>query len=284
MRHPEGIKSLTVSVPVGADVTLGRKGQGGRGGVTEKDRFHFVSPFEDGSKSKPYLPRFRAFNEAPAEHRRLIKANLIYGSIPQSFTHRLRLAEFPKHYSEPRARPHHIPVCEGNGETAGRWTQDGDKTKAIRCPDELCEFRTCSPPLCKPFSEFLFRPRWDKGEMPSPVCRMRSPTGWASAANIAGFFKQLREQADEMGVADATFFGFPFTIQLVEKTKPLKRQKFWVIVLTPDEDIVTFLRWQREAIRELQAPLPLLAIPDLKEREDDQVIYEDIKKVEVGNE
>lgn len=280
MKHPEGIKSLIPNRPIGAHVTLGRKMPGG--GVTGKDQFHFVSPFEGDDKTKPYLPQFNEYHRLKPGFRRMIKANLIYGRVPQSFTHRMRLVEFPKHWKAPRARPKHIPVCEGNGETAVRWQQKDDETTKIHCPDAQCEFRTCDPPLCKPFTEYVFRPRWEGMDLPSPVCLMRSPTGWSSAANIAGFFKDLKEQAREIGMPDATFFGFPFTIQLVEKTNPAKKRKWWAIVLTPDEDIVTFLRWQREAIRQLQEPLRVEAIPDLRDRPDDGEVYDDLTSVEIG--
>lgn len=272
MKHPEGIKSLHVTVPVGAQVTLGRKGAGGRG-VVEKDRFHFVSPYEDSNKIRPYLPEFNEYHRLEPKWRRLLHANLIYGCISQSFTNRLRMREFPKYEEEPRARPNHMPVCEGNGAIAMRWQRRDDDMLQIACPDKLCQYRQTEPPLCRPFSEFLFRPRWEgrwqNAGLPNPVCRLRSETSWSSAANIAGFFEQLQQQANEMGLEDATFYGFPFTIQMIEKTNPSKRQKWWAVVLTPETDIVDFLRWQRERIRELQAPLPLQAIPDLRDREDD---------------
>lgn len=277
MKHLEGIKSLHVTDPVGAQVTLGRKGRG----VVEKDRFHIVSPYADANNVRPYLGAFRAFNEAAPEHRRFIRANLIYGKLSQSYTYRLRMRDFPKYEEEPKARPNHVPVCEGNGEVAQRWTRHEDVTRTIVCPDEHCQYRQSEPPMCKPFSEILFRPHWGKGTMPTPVCRLRSETGWRSAAAIVGFFRQLDEQARELGLQDATFFGFPFTIQLVERTNPVKRQKAWVIVLTPDTDAVSFFQTQRAAIRELQAPLPLEAIPDLREREDEP-LQEMIEHITVG--
>lgn len=281
-KHPEGIASLKTNPPVGAHVTLGRKQASG--GVVEKDQFHFVSPFEGEGKVKPYLPQFNEYHRLQPQHRRLIRANLVFGSIQQNFTNRMRMVEFPKHWPAPRARPKHIPVCEGDGERAIRWQQKDDETKEIRCPDEQCEFRQVDPPLCKPYSSFLFQPRWEKMDLPSPLCRMTSPTGWSSAANIAGFFKHLQDQANQLGLPDATWYGFPFTIELVQKTAPLKKRRWWAIVLTPDEDVVSFLRWQRQAIRELQAPLTLEAIPDLRERGDDDEaqVYEPIDNVEVG--
>lgn len=284
MKHPEGIKSLHVTVPVGAQVTMGRKGPGGRG-ISEKDKgmFHFVSPFEDSDHVRPYLPQFNEYHRLKPEHRRLIKANLVYGTVPQSFTYRLRMREFPKHEPEPRARPKLIPVCEGNGKDAVRWQRKDDEVKQIVCPDERCQYRQVEPPLCRPFSEILFRPRWDKMDLPSPVCRLRSETSWSSAANIAGFFRQLQEQANEMGLPDATFYGFPFTIQLVQRTSAAKRRKWYAVVLTPETDIVEFFRWQRERIRELQAPLPLAAIPDLRDREDEQEPSDPIEGVVLGD-
>lgn len=273
-QKPEGIKSLKATAPIGAVVTMGRKGQ--RGGITDKGQFHFVSPYEDSNKVRPYLPAFALYHRLEPKHRRFLRANLVYGSIQQSFTNRLRMRVFPKHEEEPRSRPNRAPVCEGNGTKAIRWQRNNDETLEIVCPDALCQYRLIEPPLCRPFSELLFRPRWKGMSLPSPICSLRSETAWTSAANIAGFFKQLQEQADELLIENPTFYGFPFSIQLIEKTKPSKNRQWWSIVLTPEADIVEFLLRQREQIHALQAPLELKEVPNLCDREDIPLIEGEI--------
>lgn len=273
-RKPEGIRSLNVTVPIGAAVTMGRKGQ--RGGVTEKGQFHFVSPYEDSDKVRPYLPAFAPYHRLEPKHRRFLRANLVYGTIAQNFTNRLRMRVFPRHEEEPRARPNMSPVCEGDGEVALRWQRNEDEFREIVCPDAQCQYRQMDPPLCLPYSEILFRPRWEGMSLPSPVCSLKSETAWTSAANIAGFFKQLKDQADELLIENPTFYGFPFTIQLVEKTKPEKRRQWWSIVITPEADIVDFLLRQREQIRALQEPLKLLDEPELRDRENLPLIESEV--------
>ena len=62
--------------------------------------------------------------------------------------------------------------------------------------------------------------------------------------------------------------GLRFTIQLVQKTNPERRRKWWEIVLSPDGDIGEFLRWQHERMREIANGPTLAAMPDLREHDE----------------
>lgn len=282
MRHPEGIEGLEGRAPYGAVVSMGRKAPGGRG-VTQKDMFHIVSPFEDSSHVRPYLAEFQPFHDRPPERRRLLHGMLVYPRIQQSITYRLSMQSFPKGYPAPHSRHHMMPVCEGNGVTAVRWKQgDTDDMMSIRGCGALCEFRQADPPPCKPYAKLAFMIQWDKPGAPTPLCKLET-RGKGSTRNIKGFIEYLEGVATESGIANPNWMGLKFTIQLVQKTNPEKRRKWYEIVLSPESDLVEFLRWQHERMAQLRAPLPELALPDMRE-EDETVVYEDITKVEVGNE
>lgn len=275
-KRPEGIAGLVGRPPIGADVTMGRKVPGG--GVTAKDCFHIVEPRENEQGVKPYIVRFSAFNGAKPEFRRSLSCALVYKTRAQSFTYNVGMRAFPKAYSAPRARPNMAPVCQGDGKRAIRWTQHEDENKEIVCPNDQCQFRQSKD--CRPYSQIIFQLRWAKGDMPTPICRLTSK-GWGTAINLLGFFDQLTEQATELGLEDPSYYGFPFTMQLVQRTKPRERRKWWEIVVTPEQDIVSFFQWQKERLAELQAPLAGLSIPDLRDVEEEP--YDAIGELELGD-
>lgn len=284
MKHPEGIKGLKGRPPYGCAVSMGRKAKGGRG-VVEKDQFHLVSNFEDSDHVRPYLAEFQPFHDRPPEKRRLLKGMLVYPRLEQSITYRLSMQAFPRGYPEPHARHHMIPVCEGDGENAIRWKQDEanpDEMFKIKGCGDLCEFRSTDPPPCKPYSKIAFMLQWDHEGAPTPLAKLET-RGKGSTRNIKGFIEYLEGVAAEAGIASPNWMGLHFSLRLVQKTNPQKRRKWYEIVLSPESDLIDFLRWQHDRMAALRESLPLQAIPDLRDRPDD-VVYEDIQKVTVGDE
>lgn len=277
MKHPEGIEGLSGREPIGAAVTIGIKS--GRGFPVEKDKFHIVSP-RDVDGVRPHLPQFAFFNGAQAEHRKVIKANILHRTRAQCFEHRLSLQAFPKGYSAPRAHPNMRPVCEGDGVHAVRWMQGvgDDEFANIRCPHKLCEFRQTDPPSCKPFMRLLFRLRWSKPDLPTPLVKFTSRS-WETIANFVGLFDMLETAARELGISDPTLYGFPFTMTLIERTKAAKKARYSVVAVSPDQDPIDFLLAQKERLAMIQGPAPL-ALPDAQ---DDGEVFEDIQSVEVGD-
>lgn len=274
MKHPEGILGLEGREPFGLVVSMGRKAPGGRG-VVEKDRFHLVEPFEDASHVRPHSPRFAPFNKAAPEHRRLVQGMLVHPRRSQAFTHRLSMPSFPKGYPAPHSRPMMLPVCEGDGSKAMRWMQEGDDCRSIKCPNELCEFRQGDPPACKPYAKLAFMIQWSKGDMPTPLCRITT-RGKGSTRNLLGFFEYVEGVAQQLGIPEVNWMGLRFTIQLVQKTNPERRRKWWEIVLSPDGDIGEFLRWQHERMREIADGPKLAAMPDLREHDEPAPVIDGI--------
>lgn len=275
--NPQGIDGLEGREPIGAAVTIGIKHKA-RGFPIEKDRFHIVAP-RDVDGIRPHLPQFAPFNNAESEKRRVIRGNLMHRDRAKAFEHRLTMQSFPKGLPSPRSHPKMRPVCAGDGKIAVRWRQDenGEIFDNIKCPNKLCEFRQMDPPACKPFARFLFRLRWPEGNpLPTPLVKLTTRS-WETTANLLGLFESLEAAAQELGVQNPTLYGFPFTLSLIERTKPSRKARYPVIVVSPDVDPVTFFLGQQERLQKLSGPSPL-ALPDLQESE---TVYEDIKTVEV---
>ena len=91
---------------------------------------------------------------------------------------------------------------------------------------------------------------------------------------------RLATAARELQVPNPTLFGYPFTLNLIERTKAQRKARFPVVVVTPDVDPVEFFYTQRQRLNELQAPPSVEALPDLR-AQDDEAVYEDIRAVEV---
>lgn len=275
MNHPNGIDGLQGREPVAAAVTIGIKSS--RGFPTEKDRFHIVSP-RDVDGIRPHAPQFAFFNTAAPDQRKVLRANILHRTVSQCFEHRLTMQAFPKGYAAPRAHPNMRPVCEGDGKMAVRWMQDddGNDFANIKCPNRLCEFRQTEPASCKPFMRILFRLRWAKEGLPTPLVKLTSRS-WETTANFIGLFDMLDTAARELGIQDPTLYGFPFTLALIERTKAARKARYPVIVVSPDQDPVDFFLAQRERLAALPDPTPA-ALPDLQEN---AVVYEDIQSVEV---
>ncbi len=289
MKRPEGIADLSPNEPLGAAISLGVRKESG-GYPIDKEFFHIVVPrSRDGIR--PHHPLFDFFNNADKgmeeaikrgthqSRRKTLKGNILHRERPQCFEHRLTMHAFPKSAPAPRAHPHMRPVCEGDGTHAIRWMQDeaGQEFSNIRCPNERCEYRLTEPAACKPFMRLLFRLRWAKPDLPTPLVKLTSRS-WESTANILGLFTMLEAAAKELGIQQPTLYGFPFTLTLIERTKPAKRARYPVITVSPDQDPVDFFLAQKRKLAEL--PAPALALPDMQ---DDEQVYEDIQSVSVGN-
>lgn len=280
MKHPEGIDGLTGREPIGAAVSIGIK-HGSRGFPIETDKFHIVSP-RDVDGVRPYLEAFAFFNNAKPELRKTLKGMLMHKGRDGAFVHRLTMHIFPKGAPAPRGHPNKRPVCEGDGHVAVRWMQDeeGQEFTNIRCPNRQCEYRLTEPPSCKPFAQLLFRLRWSKPDLPTPLVKFTTRS-WETTANLLGFFEALETAARELQVPNPTLYGYPFTLNVIERTKVQRKARFPVVVVTPDIDPVEFFYTQRQRLNELQAPPSVEALPDLRVQ-DDETVYEDIRSVEVG--
>lgn len=260
--------------PVGVVLSCGIK-KGGSGFPVDKDRYHLVNPRED-SGMRPYHPAFASFNSAPSEKRRVIRGNIVHAT--RAGCHEGYL----KHQVDKRtgAHPNRAPFCTGDGVHAIRWMGgEADNFLDIKCPNDKCEYRLCSPTLCKPFTRLLFRLRWADGvKLPSMLCKYTSGS-WNTYLNVLGFFEDIDRTAREMGLENYSLFGYPFTLTLTQQTKPSERTRFPVSVITPEEDPVTFFARQSEQLK-LARGTSYEALPDLSQQSAD-VIYDDVQSVSV---
>mgnify|MGYP006921307267 CR=1 FL=1 len=258
------IEGLEPRLPLGAALCLGIKGPSGA--PTQTDRFFFVSPYDstEGKFSvRPQLASFRAFNEADVKDRQSIKGNLLHSRQEDCFYHHLRAQVLTPKEKWP-AHPQKRPACVGDGHNATRYFgQTGtDDFRPIPCPGELCPFRQGASKACKPFLQLLFRPRWKEGSpLPTPLTKLTSGS-WYSAAAILGFFTHVREQAAQLGIESFSLYGLPFVLSVHMKTKPQASQRFPVLSMSPDTDLIGFLLAQREQLDRIggHAPLALPAV------------------------
>lgn len=237
--------------PVGAVLTIGRKGE--RGSPIENDRFFFVSPFEAQGVRQP-LPEFGRFNGAKPEARQVIHGNLVHAAIDEAWLHHLRAHKLPKPHPNHPAR---MPACTGDGRRATRFKgMDGDGRaiwQEIDCPNRQCEFRQGSPSPCKPMGRLYFRPSWSHYRddsfhgLPTPLVKWTTGS-WNTVANVVGFFDHVRAQATNLGLQSWSVYGLPFVLTLGRKTQPQHERAFPVVSISPLDDLINFFLFQRKQL------------------------------------
>lgn len=260
MQRFDSIEGLHSKEPVGAVLTIGRKGTSGA--PVETDRFFIVQPSEGDDRVRAQHPAFAAFNGAKPEARQSITCALVHAEMEDSWLHYLRAqvlgGDWPTH-------PQMKPACQGDGKTALRLYavgKDGapDDYREIPCPNDLCEFRQGNVKKCKPFGRLYFRPIWKDGSpLPTPLMKWTTAS-WNNVAAVKGFFEHVEHQAEQLGLGDYTLYGLPFTITLGKKKKPQQGRAFPVITITPAMDLIAFFMAQRRQLLEAGAgPLALSA-------------------------
>lgn len=256
------IEGLKPRDPIGAVLTVGRKGPSGA--PVETDRFFFVLPQEvDGVR--PLHPAFASFNKAEAERRTVIKGNLIHQTAEEAHELKLKAQILPNH----QPHPSRAPACVGCGVgKANRWL-DG-AYKEVPCPGPRCEFQQPQgkrPAPCRPFGRLLFRPRWDIPGLPTPLTKLTTGS-WNTASSILGFFEYIAKQAHSLGVSDYSLYGLPFSITLSKKKRrdDAGGRAFPVMSIAPEGDILEMLHAQRKRVAELGAPPPVAALTDREQQ------------------
>ncbi len=204
----------------------------------------------------------------------MVRGNLVHGSKADCYEGFLKNQVGPKAIG---AHPNRMPFCVGDGVHARRWMGDGaDDFADIKCPNKKCEYRLCTPPSCKPFTRLLFRIRWPDGNpLPTMLCKFTSG-GWNTYCNILGFFDDLEKTAKEIGLKSYSLFGYPFTLTLIQQTKPSEKTRFPVTVITPEADPVEFFARQSERLKLCrdQGPVATLEdqrLPDLEAEDVEQL-------------
>lgn len=283
-----GIAGLTGREPIGAVVSIGTKGP--KGNPIEKDRFHIVEVSENDKGVRPHHRLFSFFNQRDADKRKLINGNLVHGTRDECFEWHYK-CQVAKGSSHPQRRP----FCVGNGQQAVRWLGgDANNFKEIDCVGERCEFRqpinNRSAP-CKPWMRLTFRLTWDEAiqaalaskgypTLPSMIVKFNSGS-WNTVRNVKGFFDQIENLASEFGIDAPKFFGFPFELQLTEKTNRERRSRFPVVIITPTMDHLDFFIRQREQLAQIGGPPRVEALTDQTQQEP-EVLVADFRQISPG--
>ena len=235
-----GIIGVTGSEPIGAALTIGRKGD--RGFPVQKDRFHIMEPHEGADRRRAPHTAFGWYNAAAPERRRMIR-----GTIEQASWDRCLEQRNAAHRPNPAVLqgpapkiPNRRPWCTGDGATASRYLDRKQAWCEIACPGAGCAHRVKSgkrPADCKPTTRFLFRLSFSAAVMaryqpPSPVVIYRSG-GWHTYRALLGLRESLDRAADAMGIPGYSPMGYSFTLYLSEKTA--EGQRFPVITVSPSE-------------------------------------------------
>ena len=261
-------------------IANGKKSVDKGGAPIERDRFHLVDVHCNKSGVRPYHGAYVDFNNAPLEKRRTLYGILVHKTPVEAFWHEHNAQQLPVSYyskfgwfkkSRPDqqtvSHPNGRPCCTGNGMRARRWTGPGpDDFTDMPCPGRQCEFSIKigkSRPPCGPKMAFTFQLRWD-GEFKHlpPALARYDCKGWETIANYLGFFEEIRLAIEALRINDPVLYGFPFVMSIAEKTKPSERWLWPVISISAAINPLDFFRSQREQIRQLSAPLPVMTIAD----------------------
>lgn len=274
MLQHHGIAGLHGRESIGAVLSIGRKETFGKKGNTEK--FYIVNPREYEGKRELH-PSFKAFNEAPDDFRKVIYGNIMHARRTDCYWYNLSL------HTHGKMHPNRKYFCVGDGLRATRWVGPGpDDFKEIECPNDKCEFRLCNPKKCRPKSSWVFRLRWEgywkDKNLPTPVIRFDNQS-WNSCANIygeqeitrpdgtkfifrGGFFGQIEMAAEQMGIKDYSLFSYPFMMTLTRETKKINgvTWNYPVVTVTAEMDPISFFLQQRQNIKQIAAPMPVITI------------------------
>lgn len=274
LQAPTGIDGLVGREPIGAALSIGRKGD--RGFPVDRDRFFVMLPSaqsrEIGGKAQQVRdphPSFVAFNGAEPARRTVIPARLAHARVAECFEYRRQAQVLPG-----LSHPKRAPACMGDGVRALRWDAGKGEYVAIPCPAERCPHtqppEPNKPAPCKPWMRFLARfdfPRDAAGKgLPNIPFKFTSGS-WNTVKNFVGLFESFRASCRNLGVDPDTIplFGLAVSIQLQERTDPGAQRRFPVvsIVVAGDGDLIAWIGFQMERAHQLAAVRPVAAIEDL---------------------
>ena len=261
MFEPRGIAGVEGRRPIGAAVTIGRKGD--RGFPVDKDYFHVMEPHEaPGGRRRPH-PLFGWWNDRPAgqpsdawkAQRRTIRGILAHEAWDACLTQHLQAYRPDKVRwpgGGPPMPPDGQPWCKGDGEQARRYIGEkgDDDWRTITCPHRACCHRSPTGRNkitdCKPLTRFLFRMSYSdavvaKYTPPTPVVMFQSG-GWKTYRAILGLREDLDAAARTLGLESYSPAGLSFTLTLTEGTsKKGGGRRYPYVNVSPDESAIDFL-------------------------------------------
>lgn len=286
MSEPEysKIEGLRPREPVGAVLSIGRKGPSGA--PQDTDRFWIVSP-QEANGVRPLHPGFEHYNKADPEKRLQIRGNLVHAMREEAFGYYLSAQVLGQEWPAfPGTHPARRPICTGDGIKATRFyglKPDGsDDFREIECPNEKCQFRQGDTKVCRPFGRLYFRPLWKEGSSAQTPLMKLATHSWNTIQNLVGFFDHVESQAKNLGLTLWTLYGLPFVLTLARKTQPGRKRAFPVLTISPECDLIQFFLIQR---RDLLAAGSTLALPvgaTSVEETDPEVVDADSRAIRPG--
>lgn len=277
MDRPRGIAGVKGRQPVGASVQVSRRRVPG-GVPVDKDGFWILTEREDEGM-RPNHPQFDFWNKLPPKDRQVLYGVIVHKTEEELFEWN-RTAPIIRKPAHPRGRPH----CTGDGITALRWSfEDPNDFLEIQCPNDRCEFAQGRNPACKPWMRFLFLVIWPQAKQsdpPSVLCKFTSRS-WNTVLNFVGFFEYAHKTAQDMGLADYSFMGYPFSITHTQQTDRQRQTRYQVIKITPAKEPSEFFTLQHQRLKSMH-PSGYTAITD-ESQQTDETVLRDIKHVSWGD-
>jgi hypothetical protein len=238
--------------PVGAVLSVGTKKPGMKQPV-DRDRFYFKLPKVDGTGCRPDHPAFAAYNAAPPEKRRMVRAVVVHARREEWST-----AGLVNHIMAGDPTPNKRPWCTGDGVEATRWDRKIGNYRTIQCPHDRCEYRQDpgggKPIPCKPLLRVLFQPVWAPGSpLPTPLTELDARS-WHGTNNMVGMWRHVEQQSIHLGVDGGwSWYAFPFSIHLTEQRNKDRGTNYPVLRFTPEVSVQSFLLAQAESRDKLAA-------------------------------
>ena len=291
--------------PVGATITVGRKGPNGN--PIDKDRYFLQSARADGSgrEGRRYFhPDFASFNKVyqgeggpeKTEHnlpRRTIRGVIVHSRQEDCHERRLQAYMLPDMPAADKQLLGRRPACGGNGTIAMRWNSKEKCHTQIDCTPACPYLRRPErgQPPCTVFSRLFFQLRWAPvkdasgvlapSPLPTPLVQYSSK-GWETSDTIEGMFNHVRQQAQELGVSNVDFYGLPFRMTLEDRTSSGSR--FQVSTFTLDFDGGRTLQaWLLEKAQRREQMNTQREFMQITSRESQDMIPEIINDLSVGN-
>ena len=287
-----GIQGLRGRDPIAAIISVGRKAGPDDAQTTgvpiEKAMWHFLQPRGDLVKTgrgtqeiRSHSPRFRRYNDAPAQSRTTLAVELAHAELPDAYNARLSKQTGPNRDLTPQSGR---PFCEGDGKNARRFRGNirGEEVfEPIVCPNDRCEFRQEACPgqyRCKPFVRLLVRPIWPESmQLPSVLVRYVSRS-WNTASNFKGLFDEVRKEAAQYGIENINWYGLPLQLTVAMHGNSKKGRRHPVVHPSVLGNVGDWLAEQAEHRAQLEEKVELLRLTD-QSQQDPETIARDAHSV-----
>lgn len=177
--------------------------------------------------------------------------------------------------------PRNGPSCEGDGKRAKRWFNDshlpgGGEYRDIECPGDMCQFNKVCPPTLTLHFQVKWSPFGEQAKVAWPAIPLRYVSAaWHTADFFEAMVKEVKQQAEQLGVENFSWYGFPFVMTSETKggEKDGQKTRFPVVRFAPEISIAQWLMNQANNQQQLAAIPPMKALtgPEQEELEADDI-------------